>query len=217
MMYEAIDIFSTGSMLRSIQLRTQKIKVAHFFFAMVIAYAWNLVLLSLISCGGHFARSSLSMFGLYMINDGTITPGGLGVLLGACALPSMFVPLIVGHSVDKLQREVVITLVLFLFEICGLTLFCAAVWQTSFALMLVSLLLFGVGTSSISVIQRLLVTLSLKVWLNCARIYEALQISMHRNLAVPIGQHFLHYGLLRRAGQRRQATGENRGCSYCGK
>ena len=124
---------------------------------------YYLILLSCISFGGHYARSSLSMFGLYMINDSFTTPAGMGLLLSACALPSMFIPLIVGHSVDNTKREIFITVTLFFFEICGLALFCFAVIQRSFSGSIAALLLFGVGTSSISVIQRVLVTLFLKV------------------------------------------------------
>lgn len=124
---------------------------------------YYLVLLSFISFGGHYARSSLSMFGLYMIKDNFTTPAGMGLLLSACALPSMFIPLIVGHSVDNTKREIFITVTLFFFEICGLGLFCIAVFQRSFAGSIAALLLFGVGTSSISVVQRVLVTLFLKV------------------------------------------------------
>lgn len=126
------------------------------------SYFYYLVLLSCLSFGGHFTRSSLSMFGLYMIEDDLISPGGLGLLLGACSLPSMFIPLLVGHSVDKTKREIVITLVLFFFELAGLTLFCSAVYYGSFSLAAIALVIYGTGSSSITVIQRVLVTLFLK-------------------------------------------------------
>ena len=126
-------------------------------------YLYYLLLLSSISFGGHFAKSSLSVFGLYMINDKVITPAGLGLLLSTLSLPSMFMPLLVGHSVDKTKREIIITLLLFTFEIVGLTVFCSAVYSESFSLAVIALLIYGVGSSSISVIQRILVTLFLRV------------------------------------------------------
>lgn len=132
-------------------------------FAMNVQYFYYLFLLSSISFGGHFTRSSLAMFGLYMIEDKLISPGGLGLLLGACSLPSMFIPLLVGHSVDKTKREIVITLMLFFFELSGLTLFCIAVDSGSFGVAAFALLIYGTGSSSITVIQRVLVTLFLKV------------------------------------------------------
>lgn len=134
-----------------------------------MVYAYQLVLISSISFGGHFARSSLSMFGLYLINDNVITPGGLGVLLGACAIPSMLVPLIVGHYVDRQKGEWSTTLALFLFEICGMTVFLVAAYRASFWLALIAVLLFGVGTSSLTVIQRILVALHLNVWMLASR------------------------------------------------
>lgn len=130
---------------------------------MNVSYFYYLILLSCVSFGGHFTRSSLAMFGLYMIEDNLISPGGLGLLLGACSLPSMFIPLLVGNSVDKTKREIVITLLLFFFELSGLTLFCSAVYYGSFGLAVSALIIYGTGSSSITVIQRVLVTLFLKV------------------------------------------------------
>lgn len=106
------------------------------------------------------------MFGLYMINDELITVGGLGILLGACALPSMAVPLIVGHAIDNENQEATITILLFMCEILGLSVFAIAVACRSFLVALLALLAFGIGTSSLSVVQRVLVTLFLKVWIH---------------------------------------------------
>jgi hypothetical protein len=136
------------------------------------------------------------MFGLYMINDSFITPAGLGVLLGACALPSMFVPLVVGHSVDKTSKESYITIALYASETVGLTLLAAAVTFRSFALALVSLLAFGIGTSSLSVIQRVLVTLHIKV-LQCQLTpVVCFCVVVTFSFFFP-GAHHLHHRLLR--------------------
>ena len=126
-------------------------------------YFYYLLLLSSVSFGGHFAKSTFSMFGLYMINDHVISPAGLGMLLAAAAMPSMIIPFIVGHSVDKAGNGFMITLVLFLFEISGLCIFCVSVYTASFPLAMVGMFVYGIGSSSISVMQRFLVTLFLKV------------------------------------------------------
>ncbi|KAJ1424821.1 major facilitator superfamily domain-containing protein [Ochromonadaceae sp. CCMP2298] len=126
------------------------------------SYFVFLVLLSLISFGGHFTRSSLSMFGLYLINDGTISPAGLGVMLAACSLPSILIPLIVGHMIDTTKKERMITLVLFGFTIGGLLLFNVAICSGVFWLSVFALVVYGSGASSVTVIQRILVTLYLK-------------------------------------------------------
>ena len=126
-------------------------------------YVYYLLLLSSISFGGHFSRSTFSMFGLYMINDHVISPAGLGMLLATASLPSMIIPLLVGHSVDKTRKEFFITLMLFLFEFTGLTMFCVSVYNASFPLAMVGMFVYGIGSSSITTMQRILVTLFLKV------------------------------------------------------
>lgn len=142
-------------------------------------YFYYLVLLSSISFGGHFSRSTFSMFGLYMINDNVISPAGLGMLLGTASLPSMIIPLLVGHSVDKTRKEFFITLMLFFFEFTGLTMFCVSVYIASFPLAMVGMFVYGVGSSSITTMQRILVTLFLKVTLVCCTVYYHHDISMH--------------------------------------
>ncbi len=103
------------------------------------------------------------MFGLYMINDHVISPAGLGMLLATASLPSMIIPLLVGHSVDKTRKEFFITLMLFVFEFSGLTMFCISVYTASFPLAMVGMFVYGMGSSSITTMQRILVTLFLKV------------------------------------------------------
>lgn len=75
----------------------------------------------------------------------------------------MLVPLIVGHAVDKSSQESRVTLALFFSETFGYTLLAVAVTCRSYVLALVAVMLFGMGTSSLSVIQRVLVTIYLKV------------------------------------------------------
>ena len=128
------------------------------------APCWSfLVLLSCVSFGGHFTHGAISMFGVFLIEQNTISPAGLGVLFAACSLPSLFVPLLVGHFIDIADKELVIALSLFLCEIIGLILFSVAICFGLFSLAAISLLVFGIGASSIVVIQRTLTTTFFKV------------------------------------------------------
>jgi len=87
-------------------------------------------------------------------------------LLATASIPSMLIPLFVGHSVDKTKKEFFITLMLFFLELSGLIVFCCAVYVGSFILAMVGLFVYGTGSSSITVMQRILVTLFLKVSIN---------------------------------------------------
>jgi len=127
-----------------------------------MSYYVFLILLSFLSFGGHFARSSISMFGLYLINDEIISPAGLGVLLSAASLPALLIPLIVGHLIDNTQWERLITLVMHALTILGLILFAVSIYLRYFWLGVLALVIYGSGASSITVIQRILVTLYLK-------------------------------------------------------
>jgi len=142
------------------------------------SYVYYLLLLSSISFGGHFSRSTFSMFGLYMINDHVISPAGLGMLLATASVPSMIIPLLVGHSVDKTRKEFFITLMLFFFEFSGLTMFCISVYNASFPLAMVGMFVYGMGSSSITTMQRILVTLFLKVRYKRCCSLEAVQYTL---------------------------------------
>lgn len=122
-----------------------------------------LLLLSFTSFGGHFARSSLSIFGVYMIQDQVISPEGLGVLLSASYLPSTVFPLIIGYSIDISKRMNTIATALLLCTISGQLLFAIGVYKRWFYMMLIAQILFGCGASSITAIQRMLITSNLKV------------------------------------------------------
>lgn len=125
-------------------------------------YYGYLLLLSFVSFGGHFARSSLSIFGLYFIRDEFISPAGLGMFLSACSLPSMFLPLMVGYLIDKTKQVKAVTMTLLGMTVGGLILFSFAVYIRSFSLAMLALIIFGSGSSSIMAIQRMLITVYLR-------------------------------------------------------
>ena len=106
------------------------------------------------------------MIGLYLIQDGFISPAGLGLLLSACSFPAMFLPLIVGYIIDKTKEVQKTAFTLLIFTILGFTVFAGSIFIRSFSLSLLGLVIFGSGSSSIMAIQRMLITVYLKV--NCA-------------------------------------------------
>jgi hypothetical protein len=125
----------------------------------------NLILLSCVSFGGHFTRSSITIISLFMISDQFITPGGFGILIGAYSLPSLFMPIVTGYNIDQEHKEYCITFLMFIFEIGGLVLFCVALFLRSFEFAFFSMTIFGIGACSLTIVQRMLITVHFKVLL----------------------------------------------------
>lgn len=123
----------------------------------------NLFLLSAISFGAHFAHSSLSIFGVFLIEDNLISAAGLGILFSSNYVSAIFLPLLVGYLIDSTKRVKTISLMLLTITALGQAMFVAALYHNSFVLALVAQVIFGSGASSVYAIQRISIAHYLRV------------------------------------------------------
>jgi MFS family permease len=130
-------------------------------------YCWNLVLLSLVSFGSHFSISSLSIYGVFLIEANIISPLGMGFLFAANYISSLFLPLLIGYLIDSTSQVKTIAITLLVVTTVGQLLLVFALYNKLFILALVAQALFGSGASSVSAIQRISIAYYLKVWYIC--------------------------------------------------
>ena len=121
-----------------------------------------ITLLSLITFGGHSAKSALPVLEIYLIKDDFVSSIGYGILLSAQLLPVMVVPFFIGHLYDNVDHKI-ITVALLLVSLFGQLLLAMAVSVYSFNLALVAQIISGVGISSIVVAQHALIASNFQV------------------------------------------------------
>lgn len=121
-----------------------------------------LLLLSLITVGGHTAKNSFPVLQTYLLRDGFVTSAGYGMILSAQAIPVMVVPFFIGHLYDHVDYKMV-TIVLLLISLFGQFLFAIAVGISSFYFAIFAQIISGIGISSIIVAQRALIAENFKV------------------------------------------------------
>jgi MFS family permease len=120
-------------------------------------YYYKMFLISSISFGVHLTRATVPIIGMILIEEGFLSPGGLGVFIGCGFIPSVFVPLYIGYIVDiSLQTSKIMTFLLSI-TVLGEVLFIAAIIMRNYPLAAFAQILFGCGGSSVSAIQRVLV------------------------------------------------------------
>lgn len=119
----------------------------------------SLALLASLSFGAHFARNSLSIYALYMIEDGLITPEGMGFMLSFCSLPAIFLPIVTGLFVDKQSTRNWIMWTSLVLALMGQVFFLIAVSIRWYFWILVALFIFGSGTATITATQRSMVAI----------------------------------------------------------
>jgi MFS family permease len=121
--------------------------------------------LSLLSFGSNFSHSSILIFNLYFLNDHFIQPFGMGLILSSLSLPHLFLPLFVGYLIDQKGNIQLFTLLLLFLVIIGFVFYIITSACKIFVLLLLSLIIYSCGTSSITTIQRILLTIYTKVLL----------------------------------------------------
>ena len=121
-----------------------------------------LVLLSLITIGGHTARASFPVLQVYLLQHGFVTSAGYGMILSAQSIPVMIVPFFIGHLYDNVDYKMV-TIILLLISLFGQLLFAIAVGLSSFPLAIFAQIISGIGISSIIVAQRALIAENFRV------------------------------------------------------
>ena len=119
----------------------------------------SLFLLTMLSFGSHFARNSLSIYSLYMIDDNFITPSGMGLMLSICFLPAIFIPVISGYFVDRHSTRNWMVWFLLVLALVGQVFLLIAVAIKWYLMVLIALFIFGSGASSITSIQRSMVAI----------------------------------------------------------
>lgn len=134
-------------------------------------YYSSLLLLSMISFGTHFCHSSLSIFGAFFIEDNVVSTFGLSALFAASFLTSVFLPLCVGCMIDKTKHLKLITTSLLITALLGQIAFVGAICGGDFWMAVIAQVLFGSGASSVSAVQRISVSLYLKVSQNLSALY----------------------------------------------
>lgn len=126
---------------------------------------YYVILLSLLSFGSNFSHSSILIFNLYFLNDHFIQPFGMGLILSSLSLPHLFLPLFVGYLIDQKGNIQLFTLLLLFLVIIGFVFYIITSACKIFVLLLLSLIIYSCGTSSITTIQRILLTIYTKVLL----------------------------------------------------
>jgi MFS family permease len=116
-----------------------------------------------VSFGSHFSISSLSIYGVFLIEAKIISPLGMGFLFAANYISSLFLPLIVGYLIDSTSKVQLIAVTLLLVTTLGQMLLVFALYENIFILALFAQALFGSGASSVSAIQRISIAYYLKV------------------------------------------------------
>jgi Na+/melibiose symporter-like transporter len=123
----------------------------------------KILLLCFCSFGNHFARHALTIIVVYLVENGSLTSFGLGLLFSIISLPSMFLPLLVGALVDHTQHIFLIGGILLLLSVFSEGIFFVSLRVNSFPLQLFSQFLFGCGSTSFTTIQRTMISYYLKV------------------------------------------------------
>lgn len=126
---------------------------------------YYVILLSLLSFGSNFSHSSILIFNLYFLNDHFIQPFGMGLILSSLSLPHLFLPLFVGYLIDQKGNIQLFTLLLLFLVIIGFIFYMITSTCKIFILLLLSLVIYSCGTSSITTIQRILLTIYTKVYI----------------------------------------------------
>jgi hypothetical protein len=126
---------------------------------------YYVILLSLLSFGSNFSHSSILIFNLYFLNDHFIQPFGMGLILSSLSLPHLFLPLFVGYLIDQKGNIQLFTLLLLFLVIIGFVFYMITSSCKIFILLLLSLIIYSCGSSSITTIQRILLTIYTKVLL----------------------------------------------------
>jgi len=121
------------------------------------------ILLSLLSFGSNFSHSSILIFNLYFLHDDFIQPFGMGLILSSLSIPHLFLPLLVGHLIDQKGSIHMFTMLLLLLVIIGFILYMISSACKTFIILVISLIIYSSGTSSITTIQRILLTTYTKV------------------------------------------------------
>mmetsp|Transcript_37251 Transcript_37251/g.69397 ORF Transcript_37251/g.69397 Transcript_37251/m.69397 type:complete len:505 (+) Transcript_37251:127-1641(+) len=118
-------------------------------------------LLFFLSFGAHAFRSVLPLLQVYFLNTQFVTPTGYALLLASQSLPALILPFFVGHIYDIFEFKYV-TVCFLLIQFIGQLSFCFAVHLDNFPYAIASLIIFGSGSSAVSVAQRALVVDSYK-------------------------------------------------------
>ena len=124
---------------------------------------YYVILLSLLSFGSNFSHSSMLVFNLYFLHEKFIQPFGMGLILSSLSIPHLFLPIFIGHLIDQKGSIQMFTLLLLLLVLVGFTFYIISSIFKSFPLLLLSLIIYSSGTSSITTIQRILLTTYTKV------------------------------------------------------
>ena len=124
--------------------------------------ATTTISLTLLSFGGHLARSTLPVLEVFFLEDGFVTSSGYGLLLAAQSLPALILPFFIGYLYDTFDYRHV-TVCLLVTALMGQVLFALAVTVKSLPWAIAAQLIFGSGVSGVMVAQRALISENLKV------------------------------------------------------
>ncbi|RYH26718.1 hypothetical protein EON65_14160 [archaeon] len=114
----------------------------------------SIFLLSLSSFGVHYTRSFLTIFSVYLIQDGLLSPAGYGALLSLMAFSSILVPLYFGYLASRTAEPFSIMISLLSIVLLSQLMFVVSIAHRSFLLEMVAWGIFGLCASSISSMQR---------------------------------------------------------------
>lgn len=113
-------------------------------------------LLSMITVGGHAARSSLPILEIYFLSDNFVSSVGYGTILSVQLIPVMIVPFFIGHLYDHIDHKIV-TITLLLISLFGQIVFAIAVGISCYYLAIIAQIISGAGFSSLVVAQHALI------------------------------------------------------------
>lgn len=160
-----------------------------------IEFWFSLISFSFLSFGVHYIRSALSIFAVYLINDGIITPGGYSVLTNAAFLPALFIPLISGYFLDHYQgigKKMRFILKLQTVPILSQLLFAYSIGHQSYPGSIIAQVAFGIGASALVAAQRTLMiekfkgreTLATGCYISSAAIARLMSLSLTAPIVV---------------------------------
>ena len=113
-------------------------------------------LLSMITVGGHAARSALPILEVYFLKDKFVSSVGYGTILSVQQIPVMIVPFFIGHLYDHTDHKMVTILLLFI-SLFGQVVFATAVGLSSYYFAILAQIICGAGFSSLVVAQHALI------------------------------------------------------------
>jgi hypothetical protein len=124
---------------------------------------YEVLLLSQASFGAHFTRNFFTVFVVYLIDSQILTPAGYGFVLSLISLSSLIGPLYTGYlasSIEKSNKLILIHAIIILFS---QILFAASIRLRSFLMTAIAWLFFGISATSVTTLQRALISRHLKV------------------------------------------------------